>query len=147
MPTPQYTTEDQLVTDLCAYWTATLPSGVTAATPVAHFRTNDLLTLPGIIVGHDGFEREKAKGMEATGRVALRVVYRSDYDVTDDNTHRAEAAAIDRAVQAMTTKPGPLALTYIHAILRESPDTQVVDRRQITVLRYQVVATRMEPGA
>ena len=32
--------------------------------------------------------------------------------------------------------------SHIHAVLRESPISQIEDRRQYTILRYQVVATR-----
>lgn len=124
--------------------TTNIPS-VTAATPVRHFRDQSICPIPAIIIGHEGFEREKAKGMTGTGRVALRIALRTDMDVMDSDDHRAQAAAIDRAVLAVSTQPGPLALTYLHAVLRESPDATIVDRRQITLLRYQVVATRMEP--
>lgn len=120
-------------------------ASVTATTPVRHFRDQSICPIPAIIIGHEGFEREKAKGMTGTGRVALRIALRTDMDVMDSDDHRAQAAAIDRAVLALSTQPGPLALTYLHAVLRESPDAAIVDRRQITLLRYQVVATRMEP--
>jgi len=125
---------------------ATAITDLAATTPVRHFRDQSICPVPAIIVGHEGFTREKAKGMEGTGLVALRVAYRTDMDITTSDTHRATAAALDRAILALTVQPGPLALTYLHAILRESPDTAIVDRRQITLLRYQVVATRMEPA-
>jgi hypothetical protein len=64
----------------------------------------------------------------------------------DADTHRAIAAALDRAMLDLTIQPGPLDLTFLHAILREAPQSLVEDRRQITALRYVVVATRAEPA-
>jgi hypothetical protein len=146
MSTTEFTTEDQLVTDLVAYWSATPPAGLPDGIPVVHFRRQGTLPLPAVIIGHEGFQRETAKGMTGTGRVNLRVAFRSDLDVMPSDDHRAIAAALDRALQDMTTAPGPLDLTHLHALLRESPDTAIQDRREITVLRYQAVATRMEPA-
>lgn len=145
MPTIEFTTEDQLVTDLVAYWTATPPSGVPAGTPFVHFRQEGTLPIPAVIVGHEGITREGEKGMTGTGRVLLRVAVRTDMDVTSSEIHRATAAALDRAITAMATAPGPLDLTYLHAMLRESPDTAQQDRRQITVLKYTAVCTRCSP--
>lgn len=146
MSATEFTTEDQLVSDLVDYWNTTRPAGVPAGIPFVHFRRNETLPVPAIIVGHEGCDREKAKGMDGTGRVLLRVALRTDLDVMVSPDHRAIAAALDRALQAMDVQPGPLELTYLHALLRESPDTAVQDRREITVLRYQGVATRMEPA-
>ena len=147
MPTTaEFTTEDQIVTDLVAYWTANLPTGLTAGTPIIHFRQTDNLPIPAVIIGHEGKQREKAKGMTGTAHVNLRIAVRTDVDVTDSATHRAMASAIDRAITGMATEPGPLALTYLHAIMPESPDTAVQDRRQITVLQYTAVATRCSPA-
>lgn len=146
MPNTEFTTEDQLVSDLVSLWSAALPAGVPAGMPVVHFRRQGTLPVPAVIVGHDGFQRENAKDMHGTGRVNLRVALRSDLDVMPAEVHRVIVAALDRALQSMDTAPGPLALTWLHAFLREAPDTGVQDRRQISVLRYQVVATRCEPA-
>jgi hypothetical protein len=145
MPTTEFTTEDQLVSDLVDLWTATRPAGVSTSVPVVHFRRQETVPIPAIIIGHEGFARESAKGMEGTGRTSLRVAIRTDLDVTTADEHRAIAAACDRALLDMALRPGPLALTYLHAILRESPDTVVQDRRQITLLRYLVISTRCSP--
>lgn len=142
----EFTTEDQLVTDLVTYWSTTRPTGIPSTVPVVHFRRQGALPIPAVIVGHEGFTREQAKGMTGTGRVALRVALRTDMDVTPAEDHRAMAAALDRALQDMTTQPGPLALTFLHALLRESPDTVLQDRRQVTLLRYTAVATRCSPA-
>jgi len=143
MPTLEYTVEDQLVADLVALWADTPPTGLPEGTGVVHFRNTGTLPIPAVIIGHEGFDREKMKGMDGTGRVALRIAYRTDCDVTSEPDHRATAAIIDRAAAALLADD--LALTYIHAVLRESPLSQIEDRRQITVLRYQVIATRCEP--
>ena len=140
----EFTVEDQLVSDLTEYWTAHPPAGLADGTPIVHFRTTDDLPIPAVIIGHEGFEREKAKGMEGTGRVNLRIAIRTDLDVTDPEDHRLMAAACDAAILAMPM-PGPLALTYLHAFLREAPGAVIEDRRQITALRYQAIATRCEP--
>jgi hypothetical protein len=148
MPAAEYTVEDQLVSDLVAVFSEDLPAGVPAATPVVHFRATGVLPIPAIIIGHEGFEREMAKGMLGTGRVSLRVALRTDADELNDAGHRAIAAALDREMLALADgpAPAPLPLTLVHAVLRESPDMETTpDRRQITVLRYQVIATRMEP--
>jgi hypothetical protein len=139
---PEYTSEDQLVTDLVAYWSATSPAGLPHRMPIVSFRNQGTLPIPAVIVGHEGYEREKAKGMEGTGRVNLRVALRTCLDDMPADDHHAAAAALDRALAAMTTTPGPLALTFLHALLREAPASEVDDRRQITVLRWQVIATR-----
>lgn len=147
MSTTEFTTEDQLVTDLVAYWNEYRPAGVPDGIPFVHFRRTQTLPIPAVIIGHEGFDRETAKGMHGTGRVKLRVALRSDVDVMKSEDHRAIAAALDRELQDMTTGPGPLALTHLHALLRESPDSAInEDRREVTVLRYTAVATRMEPA-
>jgi len=146
MSTPEYTTEDQLVTDIIAHWVANRPADVPDGIPFVHFRRHEMLPIPAIIIGHEGFEREKMKGMQGTGRVNFRVALRSDLDAMDADTHRAIAAALDRAMLDLTIQPGPLDLTFLHAILREAPQSLVEDRRQITALRYVVVATRAEPA-
>lgn len=146
MSTTEFTTEDQLVTDLVTYWNETRPAGVPDGVPFVHFRRTETLPIPAVIIGHEGFDRETAKGMHGTGRVKLRVALRTDADVMKSEDHRAIAAALDRGLQAMATGPGPLALTHLHALLRESPDTAITDRREVTVLRYTAVATRMEPA-
>jgi hypothetical protein len=143
MPT-YYTTEDQLVSDLVSYWNTTPPTGLPNGTPIVSFRRQGVLAVPAVIVGHEGFEREKAKGMTGTGKVALRIAYRTSLDVTTEAIHHAAAAALDRAISALALGNGALALSYVHAVLRESPISQIEDRRQYTVLRYQVVATRCE---
>ena len=143
MPT-YYTTEDQLVSDLVDYWTTTPPTDLPEDTPIVHFRRQGVLAIPAVIVGHEGFERENAKGMTGTGKVALRVAYRSSLDETPEADHHAAAAALDRAMLALGLGNSALDLTYVHAVLRESPISQIEDRRQYTVLRYQVVATRCE---
>jgi hypothetical protein len=145
MPATEYTTEDQLVVDAVAYWAENTPTGVSDEIPLVHFRRHEVLPIPAIIVGHEGFEREKMKGMHGTGRVNFRVALRTDLDVMDADDHRAIAAALDREILSLSIQPGPFALTYLHAILREAPQSTIEDRRQITVLRYQVVATRCEP--
>jgi len=142
MSTTEFTPEDQLVTDLVAYWTSNLPTGVTAGTPVVHFRREGTLAIPSIIIGHDGAQRETAKGMTGTARVSLRVAFRSDIDVMTSASHRAIAAALDRALQSMTTQAGPLAYTYLHALLREGSTTSINDRREITGLSYLAIVTR-----
>lgn len=142
MSTTEFTPEDQLVTDLVTYWTANLPTGVTAGTPVVHFRREATLAIPSIIIGHDGAQRETAKGMTGTARVALRVALRTDIDLMTSANHRAMAAALDRAIQGMATQPGPLAYTYIHAMLREGSTTVITDRREITGLSYLAIVTR-----
>lgn len=139
-----YTTEDQLVSDLVDYWNANAPSGLPHGTPIVHFRRQGTLPIPAVIIGHDGFERETAKGMSGTGKVALRIAYRSSLDETEEENHHAAAAAMDRAMLALPLGNTALALSYVHAVLRESPVSQIEDRRQYTVLRYQVVATRCE---
>ena len=138
-----YTTEDQLVTARAAPWDATRPAGVPESIPVYHFRRNGQREVPCIVIGHQGFERETMKGMDGTGRVRVRVAVITDLDVTPAEDHRAIAAACDRALAALSTDD--LALTYIHAMLREAPEVAVEDRRQHTVLRYIAVATRCEP--
>jgi hypothetical protein len=143
MPATYFTTEDQLVSDLVSYWTATPITGLTGVTVVS-FRTAGVLPVPALIVGHEGAEREKSKGMSGTRRVALRLVLRTDLDVTPAATHHALAAIVHRALEAFSLPGGPLALTHLHALLPESPDTTVEDRRQLTVLRFQAIATRME---
>lgn len=142
----EFTPEDQLVSDLVEYWNETRPAGVPDGIPFLHFRRQQTVPIPAVIIGHEGFEREKAKGMSGTGRVALRIALRTDLDVMAAEDHRAVIAAIDRAVGAMDVNPGPLDLTHLHAFLRESPETVVQDRRQITMLRYTAVVTRMEPA-
>ena len=139
-----YTTEDQLVSDLVDYWNATPPAGLPHGTPIVHFRRQGILAVPAVIIGHEGFERETAKGMTGTGKVALRVAYRSSLDETPEASHHAAAAALDRAMIDIPTGNTALALSFIHAVLRESPISQIEDRRQYTILRYQVVATRCE---
>lgn len=142
----EFTTEDQLVADLVTLWSAARPTGIPSTVPVVHFRRQGALPIPAVIVGHEGITREQAKGMTGTGRVALRVALRTDMDVTSAEDHRALSAALDRAIADMATQPGPLALTFLHAFLRESPDTVIQDRRQITLLRYTAVATRCTPA-
>lgn len=139
-----YTTEDQLVSDLVDYWNTTAPAGLPLGTPIVHFRRQGVLAIPAVIVGHEGFERETAKGMTGTGKVALRVAYRSSLDITSESNHHAAAAALDRAMLDLALGNEALALTYVHAVLRESPISQIEDRRQYTVLRYHVIATRCE---
>jgi hypothetical protein len=140
----ELTLEDQLVTDFVDFWTAHPPAAFDGV-PVIHFRRTEDRPLPCFIIGHEGFEREKAKGMEGTGRVNFRIAVLSDMDVTDPDDHRALARAADDAITAFDLSPGPLALTYLHAFLRESPASTIEDRRQITVLRWQCIATRCEP--
>jgi hypothetical protein len=142
----ELTLEDQLVTDLVDFWTAYPPAAFNGV-PVIHFRRTEDRPLPCIIIGHEGFEREKAKGMEGTGRVNFRIAVMSDLDVTPPEDHRDLARAADDAVTGFDLTPGPLALTYLHAFLRESPAATIEDRREITVLRWQCVATRMAPAA
>lgn len=142
----EFTTEDQLVSDMIDYWNANLPAEVPQGIPFVHFRRHEKLPIPAIIIGHDGYEREKMLGMTGTGRVNFRIGLRTDLDAMNAEDHRAIAAALDRAMLAMTIQPGPLALTFLHAILRESPQEAVEDRRQMTVLRYLVVCTRAEPA-
>lgn len=137
--------EDQLVTDLVTYWTANPPASFDSV-PVIHFRRTEDRPLPCFIIGHEGFEREKAKGMEGTGRVNFRIALLTDMDVTTPDDHRALARAADDAITALPLESGTLALTYLHAFLRESPAATIEDRRQITVLRWQCVATRCEPA-
>jgi hypothetical protein len=141
----EFTTENQLVSDFVTYFNATLPTGLPENFPFVHFRRTEVLPIPAAIVGHEGFQRELMKGMEGTGKVAFRIAIRTDMDHTTADDHREICGAIDRAMLAITPQPGPLALSYIHAILREAPQETIDDRRQITVLRYQVVATRMVP--
>jgi len=143
----EYTTEDQLVSDLVDYWSATPPTGLPAGIPFVHFRRNETLPIPAVIVGHDGFERETAKGMTGTGKVLLRVAIRTDLDITTAADHRLIASILDQAMLALSPGSSTLALTYLHAVLREAPESAVENRRQITVLRYNVVCTRMQPGA
>jgi hypothetical protein len=138
----EFTVEDQLVQDLVSYWNTSRPAGISANVAIVHFRRNNALPIPAIIIGHEGFKREKAKGMTGTGHVNLLIALRTDLDVTTAADHHAMAGALDAAIAAMATQPGPLALTYLHAFLREDTDSTVVDRRQITLLRYTVVATR-----
>lgn len=142
----EFTVEDQLVSDLIDYWNTNRPEEVPEGIPFVHFRRHEKLPIPAIIIGHEGFEREKMFGMIGTGRVNFRIGLRTDLDVMNAEIHRAIAAALDRALLAMDTQPGPLALTFLHAILRESPQEAVEDRRQMTVLRYLVVCTRGEPA-
>ena len=142
MSTAEFTTEDQLVSDLVEYWNTTRPEGVPDSIPFVHFRRNETLPIPAIIIGHDGAQRETAKGMTGTARVELRVALRTDMDAMKSEDHREIAAIMDRAIQDMTTQPGPLALTYLHALLRQSPQAAVSDRRQITGLSWQVICTR-----
>jgi hypothetical protein len=146
MPTPEFTTESQLISDIIDHFTGSLPTGLPAGFPFVNFRRIETLPIPAAIVGHEGFERAKMKGMEGTGTVAFRIAIRTDMDSTNPDIHRELAAAIDRALLGMETQPGPLDLTYLHAILREAPQETIEDRRQITVLRYQVVCTRCEPA-
>jgi hypothetical protein len=141
----ELTLEDQLVTDLVEYWTAHPPASFNGV-PVLHFRRTEDRPLPCLIIGHEGFEREKAKGMEGTGRVNFRIVVITDMDVTTPDDHRALARAADDAITALPLESGALALTYLHAFLRESPAATIEDRRQITVLRWQCVATQMTPA-
>lgn len=142
----EFTTEDQLVSDVVTYWNENRPADVPLHVPFVHFRRHQVLPIPAIIIGHEGFERERMKGMDGTGRINFRVALRTDMDAMPTEDHRAIAAALDRALQSLDTQPGPLALTYLHALLREAPQTAVEDRRQITVLRYHVVCTRCEPA-
>lgn len=142
----EFTTEDQLVQDLVTYWNTSRPTGLPVTVGIVHFRRNDSLPEAAVIIGHEGFEREKAKGMSGTGRVALRIALRTDLDAVSAADHHAMAGALDAAIAAMSTQPGPLALTYLHAFLREAPDSVIQDRRQITLLRYTVVATRCSPA-
>jgi hypothetical protein len=141
----ELTLEDQLVTDLVEYWTAHPPTSFNGV-PVIHFRTTEERPLPCLIIGHEGFEREKAKGMEGTGRVNFRIAVITDMDVTDPDDHRALARAADDAITALPLESGALALTYLHAFLRESPAATIEDRRQITVLRWICVATQCAPA-
>ena len=139
-----YTTEDQLVSDLVDYWNANPPAGLPHGVPIVHFRRQGILAVPAVIIGHEGFEREMAKGMIGTGKVALRIAFRSSLDETAEDLHHASAAALDRAIAALPLGTAALPLSHIHAVLRESPISQIEDRRQYTVLRYEVVATRCE---
>ena len=142
MPTPEFTVEDQLVSDLVVLWSATLPADLPAGLAIIHFRRTTERPMPHIMIGHEGAARETAKGMTGTGRVNLRLAVVTDLDATTADSHRAIAAAADRAVTGLSTGPGPMALTYLHAILREPSTTVVQDRRQITLLSYQAIATR-----
>lgn len=139
-----YTTEDQLVSDLVAYWSANPPAGLPHGVPIVHFRRQGILSVPAVVIGHEGFEREKAKGMSGTGKVNLRIGFRSDLDRMPETEHHAVAGALDQAITGIALGNAALDLTYLHAVLRESPLSQVEDRRQYTTLRYQVVATRCE---
>lgn len=141
----EFTTEDQLVSDLVDYWNENRPADIPDGIPFVNFRRVAVLPVPAIIVGHEGFDRETAKGMDGTGKVRFRCAIRTDADVMDDTTHRSIAAAMDRALVNMDVQPGPLALTYLHALLRESPTSAMEDRRQTTVLKFTVVCTRCEP--
>jgi hypothetical protein len=127
---------DQLVTDLVAHFTATPP----APLAIVDFRTQADRPLPCVIIGHDGYEPEKSKGMIGTGRVSLRLAIVTDLDVTPVAYHRVAVTAIGDAVISLT--PGELPLTYLHAIYVESPAAEIEDRRQTTVLAFSVVATR-----
>lgn len=140
---PEFTTESQLIEDFVSYFNATLPTGFPAEFPFVHFRRTENLPIPAAIVGHEGFEREKLKGMIGTGKVAFRIAIRTDMDATTPEDHRELVSLLDQTMLNLETQPGPLALTYLHAILREAPQEVIEDRRQITVLKYQIVATRM----
>ena len=135
--------EDQLTTDLTAYWTATRPSGLPSGWSIVNMLATEERVLPCIIIGHEGTQRFEAKSMTGSGRVKLRVGILSDMDETTPDDHRAVAGLINSALNTITKLPGPLPLTYLHDLLWESPETSTEDRRQLTVLRRDVIATQM----
>jgi hypothetical protein len=132
----ELTLEDQLVADLVSHFRAYPP----AAIAIRDFRATGERPLPCVIIGHEGCEYEKGKGMSGTGRVALRLAVVSDLDATDPTHHRTHTAAIDLAVRELG--PQTLALTYVHVVYQEAPANEIDDRRQTTVLAYTVIATR-----
>jgi len=131
------TTEDQLVTDIVAYFAAHPPVSL----PVVDFRSNAERPLPCVIIGHDGAEREHARGMYGTGRVKLSAVIQSDLDATVPTAHRAYTGAIDAAIMALKDAQ-VLALSYVHAVLPEGAANHIDDRREYTSQSYTIVATR-----
>jgi len=151
---------DQLVQELALLWGArpedaaedwepVLPEGVPADWNVFDFTRTGDRDLPCVVIGHDGGEREKAKGMDGTGRVKLRVVVMSDKDYTEDPVHRAVVKAFDQELRAiMRALPAtqPLELVYLHAMLQEVQGNSMPDHRQITTLPWTVVATLCEPA-
>lgn len=139
----EITLENQLVADLVSYWNTTPPTGLANGVAIVDFRRIEALVLPALIVGHEGSRRETAKGMIGTGRVAFRVAVRTQLDVTSVADHREMVSVVDDALLAL--QRNVLALSYVHAVLREgAAEEEIEDRRQQTVLSYTVVCTRMQ---
>lgn len=138
---------DQLVQSLAAHWTANRPEGLDAAWPIYDFTRTEERDMPCVVIGHEGYEREKAKGMDGTGKVKIRVVAMTDKDLTPDPDHRAAVAACDKALLAMKLAlpdEQPLELVYLHDLLQEQPASSLQDHRQLTVLSWTAVATLMQ---
>lgn len=135
--------EDQLITDLTDYWTATPPSGLPEGWSIVNMHSTEDRVLPCIIIGHEGAQRFEAKSMTGSARVKLRIGVFTDMDETSADDHRTVAGLVEAALRAFSVQPGPLALSYLHALLWESPETSSEDRRQLTVLRREAVTTLM----
>lgn len=135
--------ENQLITDLTDYWTATPPEDLGDGWSIVNMHSTDDRVLPCVIIGHEGAERFEAKSMTGSARVKLRIGVFSDMDTTTAEDHRAAVGLIDAALRSFSVQPGPLPLSYLHALLWESPETTSEDRRQLTVLRREAITTLM----
>lgn len=138
---------DQLCKDLVALAVATPPSGLPVVTDQGvnffFFRHGGGMTEPAVVIGWEDAPREKAKGMTGTSQVALRIGIRSDADLFSETNHRAVSRAVQAWINGMAVKPGPLALTYVHAFLPDEPESMWDERVQITILKWVAVITGM----
>lgn len=132
--------ENQLVEDLVTYWRANRPAGLPVDWPIYHFQSQDTREVPHLVIGHEGAKREPS--MPDTVHAQLRVMLVTSMDETDPVIHREVAGDMEAALVAMTTKPGPLPLTWIHAFLKEPPKQGVDGRREFTEVRRTAVVSR-----
>jgi hypothetical protein len=144
MPSPELTAEDQLVADLVAHLIEERPTGLPEAIPILHFGRVEKLPVPAVIIGHEGSERVPLQ--EETVWATLRIALRTSADDTPQATHRLQAGSLADAMRLLARRPGPLPLTYLHDIQRQSGTVNEIDddRREITIFTYRVLITRME---
>lgn len=134
------TIEDTLTEDLVAYWQQHRPEGLPEEWEIYHARHDGERRIPCVVIGAEGIERETAKGMEDTGRVALRVMTVVDMDRETSAEHRAVSGALNEALERLDSDALPGC--FVHALLLESSEDGVDGRREFKVLKRSAVVSR-----
>jgi hypothetical protein len=136
------TIPDATETSLVQYLLAAAIPGLEAGHPFVSSISTAPRPIPGTIVGNVGVEDQP--NMTGTAKVLLALVVQTDMDQTSPAQHELLAGAIDRHMRTLATKPGPVPGLYLHRIQAAQPATVIEDRRQKTMLRYDVMLTIME---